>query len=584
MLRTQFLDEFALRSLAQQVQLPALVKRLRVTPVENSPSRSKGAVAAFVGIVRVADRLVTIHVGLNEQFPLSLPSIHILEPHNLGMLPHVSRDGMVCYSQSAGVLLDRHNPVGIIEEALQKALDELERGLADTNQHDFVDEFEFYWSQLADVRMIESFVIPTDEPREVSAAKTGGYPGKYLFVSDNFEVVRAYHNAQKIQQHTSVTALYIPLQEGILIIPPPAGTFWSLSEFQELIRQNVSPRNLRRLQKLTRKCKQEEVIILGVPRPQGDAILIGVQCIGVEKAHPLIPGGTVKRIMPLLLERKDRTYLMPRSGANTDLSQKKVAIIGCGSVGGVIALELVRLGVLNLTLVDPETLSADNMFRHVLGKEGVGKKKVVLLKDDIRRKFPYVQITTLPEFAEDALTNGSFHPHLFDLIVVAVGDMTVNLHLNHVFYNNADIPPVLYTWLEAHGIGGHALLTLHETRKGCFECLVTPMAHDDEVVDRSSFAASGQDFTTSLSGCATAFTPFGSLDALRTAALAVELAGDVLLGRVAGNSLRSWKGNSREFIHAGYQVSDRYSLSMEELLDQYGAYYNPRCRVCGPGA
>jgi molybdopterin-synthase adenylyltransferase len=347
---------------------------------------------------------------------------------------------------------------------------------------------------------------------------------------------------------------------------------------------NVSTGNLRQLRKYIRKFKREEVLIFRLPRTKEGEVLFGVRCGGVAGCHPLVPGGSVRELTPIQLMRMDKEYLLPRSGANPGLSGKKVALIGCGAVGGFVALELVRMGILNLTLIDPDDLSGDNTFRHVLGQQGSGRNKAVALKEEIERKFPYVSIQAISLAAEQALVAGCFHPRAFDLIVVAIGAPMTSLHLNKLFHDRSGTPPTLFTWLEAYGIGGHALLTLNGCRQGCLACLFTPLTEEDEGTgDRSSFAAKGQVFAKDLRGCGMSFTPFGSLAAVRTAALAVELAGQALSGAITGNPLRSWKGDAQEFLHTGYCVSDRYRLSAEELFKQRFLYMNPRCPVCGQG-
>jgi len=162
---------------------------------------------------------------------------------------------------------------------------------------------------------------------------------------------------------------------------------------------------------------------------------------------------------------------LPRGGADALLTDKRVALIGCGSVGGHVALELVRSGVLNLTLIDYDVLTTENIFRHVLGRAGVGRDKAIALRDEIRRLFPYTHVKTNTAPIEYALKSGEFQPKDFDLIMVAVGEPPLSLYLNGCFYDLPNAPPVIYTWVEAYGIGGHALLTLNGCRKGCYECL-----------------------------------------------------------------------------------------------------------------
>ena len=60
----------------------------------------------------------------------------------------------------------------------------------------------------------------------------------------------------------------------------------------------------------------------------------------------------------------------------SDIMLKKGAIIiGCGSVGSLVALELARAGVGRFFLVDMDILSYHNICRHQCGIQDVGKYK-----------------------------------------------------------------------------------------------------------------------------------------------------------------------------------------------------------------
>lgn len=61
----------------------------------------------------------------------------------------------------------------------------------------------------------------------------------------------------------------------------------------------------------------------------------------------------------------------------------RVLISGCGSVGSLVALELARAGVGHFLLVDPETLSYENLCRHQCGRSDVGKFKAHALRERI---------------------------------------------------------------------------------------------------------------------------------------------------------------------------------------------------------
>lgn len=77
----------------------------------------------------------------------------------------------------------------------------------------------------------------------------------------------------------------------------------------------------------------------------------------------------------------------------TDVMNKKCAVIlGCGSVGSLVAMELARAGVGHFVLVDADTLEYHNLCRHQCGIEDVGDLKVNALKRKLMNINPNVDI------------------------------------------------------------------------------------------------------------------------------------------------------------------------------------------------
>jgi molybdopterin/thiamine biosynthesis adenylyltransferase len=262
-----------------------------------------------------------------------------------------------------------------------------------------------------------------------------------------------------------------------------------------------------------------------------------------------------------------------------NLSTKKVLLIGCGSVGGLTAYELVRSGILNLTLVDPDKFTLENTYRHVMGNSKLNKYKASALKEDMLHKYPYLSCNAINRTIEDAIEMESLILGDFDLIVVAIGTPTTELWLNELIQKQYKNLTAIYTWLEPLGIGGHTLLVT-PTLKGCFECLYSSEDEESYLFNRASFAAPGQQFASSLTGCNNLFTPYGSLDASSTAAMAVKTALRFLLGKEKQSALYSWKGESEEFLANGFVLSDRYSLSQEQLNEHCYSFTVDSCKVC----
>ena len=63
------------------------------------------------------------------------------------------------------------------------------------------------------------------------------------------------------------------------------------------------------------------------------------------------------------------------------LRTKRVVVVGLGSGGSTVALELAKAGVARLTLIDPDTLEETNLIRHECDDRYLGENKAVAVAD-----------------------------------------------------------------------------------------------------------------------------------------------------------------------------------------------------------
>ena len=207
---------------------------------------------------------------------------------------------------------------------------------------------------------------------------------------------------------------------------------------------------------------------MAIPHPQGGMTPLGLIFSDVGDEHPLIACNSTKVPTPINVQRYDLDYLMPRGGANTNLNEIKALIVGCGAVGGDIPASLVQAGIRDLTLVDPDILKPENIYRHVMGKCQEKLYKTLAIKEEIESKYPYLTITTHQAYIVEAINKGEIDLSDFDLAIFATGNQTMELYLNRLIHQHSLL--AVFTWLEPYGIGGHSLLT-RLGKPGCFQCL-----------------------------------------------------------------------------------------------------------------
>lgn len=561
-------------SVLSEVEKLRIFKELR--RVRNS-QQNDGSI--LEGKVCIEGHEVTVRLVLESSFPLKLPKFYLCPWNALGFIPHVNQQGFVCFNDPEGLALDRRRPVQIIQEAFERMVRVLTDGVTGRNQADFVDEFEFYWAQLKDIQSASYLFDPVDETRRIFIIES--HQDNTFYIADNERDLSTFNRSNIEKSHTAEKGLYLPLKPGAIVIPPhPDGPFWTASEIRQILLPNLSNSNRQKLEKLLKRKRIAKVVVVRLPRPSGGSALFGFRYDRVKDKHPLLEAETAGNVIPLKLERLNRIYLIQRGGGEIQLASKRVLLVGCGAVGGYLAFELARAGILDLTLVDEDILMPENSFRHVLGRRHWRKHKVQALKEEIEAQLPYVCVRVIVSCIENALMSHVIDLTRYDLLILATGNPTVELDINERIHTISNSPAAIFTWLEPLGIGGHALLTRNISSGGCFECLYTS-ANGEMTENRASFAASGQFFGRSLSGCSNLHTPYGSMDANCTAVLAARLAVNVLTGTEYGNPLLSWKGDARAFVEEGFLLSNRYNALDTEIFHHRYSYRNDRCRVCG---
>jgi molybdopterin-synthase adenylyltransferase len=534
--------------------------------------------AALEGWLDIEGHTVQLRVAVPTEFPRKLPDVWLLTAIEC-RIPHLVEGGKICYLETSGVIIDQRDPRNVLREALQRTITTLRDGITGRNKNDFLTEFVAYWRTMSGDNKLQSAVEPSDEVRKITSFHDD--KRERIFLADHRQTFAQVLPSRTPLGLTEQSAMYVPLQPGTFVYPPSGRHPWTLEFIQNLVKTNLTKENKRKLRQLATSPKPSELVVLGIPLPTGTKALVALEFHGLKGLHPLLGGQAQEPVTYLHLERHDKAYLVPRGGATQKLAQCNVLIIGCGTVGGHLPLMLAASGVGRMSLVDPDFLEPENTYRHGQGYNIVkGREaKVAALKERLQASIPYVQVDTYQERIEQVLAKTPCFLEQFDLVFVALGEPTLELWLNERVYVSRKAPPVIFTWLEPLGIGGHAV-AVNVGSVGCLECLYEDGNSRKPLNFRPTFVAYGQTFQKNIDGCGGAFTPFSYLDGLETAQVAARLGTQVLRGEVKHNSIVSWKGSTTEFERAGYEASSRYSDPVARLEFSGEEFQLEGCPVC----
>lgn len=537
--------------------------------------------AALTGRLVIAGHDIWLRVGLPGRFPLRLPEIAVESVEPFIELPHVFAEGKLCYEPEANLLLDRHAPWDVLVESLALARQVLQELLTGDRAKEFALEAGAYWVGLAQGRLATCDVTPGEQPRVLTAWSQNGEP---FAVADANETAESFQPAQFIPGSKRHPALYLPLDPVAIDPDFSPARLMTLDGLRRYVRA-LPDGDRQLLSKLLKgRAREVDFIVIGLQRPDAERVLLGAHLVELHGGHLLTNDHARGRVAPVSLQRFDHAYLAPRGGAGIDLQTCRVLLAGCGAVGGHLALALARAGVGNLTLIDPDIFDLANTYRHVCGATPAGTPKVLGLKNELRRHIPRLSVKTHFKDLENLLHQ---HPGMLrehDLVIAATGNPTTELQLNEWVRLDDRHPPVVFTWVEPHGLGGHALLchtrcALGLTR-GCLECIYHRPVEGGPIENQAAFATPGVVYTRDILGCGSRYLPFADLDAQRTAELAARLSLSALRQEAGDSPLLSWKGESRAFEKAGYHVTPRFTLRQEQLDALRLQYIRPDCPVC----
>lgn len=535
------------------------------------------------GVVSVGNEEKTIRVEFTDRFPSDFPNIYLENPERF--YPHVERDGKICLFDDSAILIKKDMPEIVLLDAFDRAIEILAiQPNSEEYYQEVVREFNAYWGNVNSLRVLTN----------ISPLEKGAYLELSVVIAANKMIIS---DDIKQSEYLLTEKFKVSLEKKVVVpctvirmrnfAVPPIQNEYSWKWFRNFVLKNVTGTQKRHFKRfLSENVKiVNRFFLLLIPDKQRD-IQIGFWIRYKGKQYRAMEKQIGCKVTPLVTIPIDYHYLLQRTGNSTDLKNKNILLLGCGSVGGYIAANLCQCGVCNLDIMDRDILSIDNVHRHILGFDTALKcrNKADLMKDYIERQYPYVDIDSLG-FVERDVSVFLKNPKRFsnyDLIISALGEPSINLEINELLQANQLSIPFVVCFNEPYGIGGH-VVAVNLGDGGCLRCMYTDDISNDLVSFRASWVAENQDFQKSLSGCAGSFVEYTALDSQQTAVMASRISIEILKGKCIKSTLFSWYGDSNELLSHGHILSEFYKrIAIEKQMGFIRKEFprNERCPFC----
>jgi len=167
-------------------------------------------------------------------------------------------------------------------------------------------------------------------------------------------------------------------------------------------------------------------------------------------------------------DRYSRQVILPNIGEKGQkiLLKSKIAIIGCGALGTVVANNLVRAGVGKISIIDRDFVELNNLQRQILfDEDDIGIPKAVAAAKKLKRVNSDVEIEAMIKDLNH--TNDEKIMSGVDLVLDGTDNMQTRFLINDVCVKSK-IP-----WIYTAAVGTYGMMmTIVPGRTPCFRCFL----------------------------------------------------------------------------------------------------------------
>ena len=428
----------------------------------------------YRGTISVGHKRVEVDIEVPDLNFVTLPRIQFVDRSSLSLplIAHLEQGTGLCYADQTLLRLDRYRPGASILRVLVEAESTIAKSMSGRASSEIAQEFLRYWGgdrvQVLIARGIrtanahlalsadlaasqQTLLLPKDAniPKGFRAGRdvkivfvnAALAPGSDKIYPTTLGELRQWHSTQATSDLDSFDAvLKVLVRQEIVFYAGSNGWVGCQLKFPADLKLLAAKPNLQSGFILNELIRREETVQL--ERYQGsEASLDHVTNRNLQEGF-------------------------------TSAKSKRIALIGCGTIGSHLARFLVQSGAGNqgeLLLVDSQALISGNLGRHFLNFADIGKPKASALAEELRRFHPDVNVNYVNVDVSTIWKRIAG----YDLVIDATGTETVSDSLNAkaLLARKAGTPcNLLHVWLFGNGVASQSFLNMGG-ELACYRCL-----------------------------------------------------------------------------------------------------------------
>lgn len=514
---------------------------------------------------------VVFYLSFPNDFPFVIPKIFISKENynDLKYIPHINEDLSICiFDEGLNLILPKTDFVGLIELMVSKAK-KIIRDSEDVElkNNEFKSEFKAYWelsySKNDRVSNIGFHSINEDSIVETKGLKfTNNYLSSYEYfisnIDNDFIKIKNYSKEHKCS-FKEVGILFI---ENNFVEPPFELTF---TETLTIIKKDNS--NYNKFKELCRNNDFDCVLVIFVNNSNASNEYYGWTYKNAETL-PRKKGGNrnisskidhlsnrineKKYVTRLTFDNISPNRLQLRTSGYIE-TQKSVAISGLGSVGSNLIFFLKNLPINKFNLIDKETLSSENIKRHLSGFSLLKNKKVDSIKKELKNTNPLIEVGTKIESVTTIIQSETDFINDCDFHIVAIGKTMIEQFILNAVIEGKLTKPIFIFWVEPFLASGQMLFIMPNDVKRALD-LIKKENYDYSVLSNSE---NQQDKTYLIEGsCQTGYFPYSSSYLIQFLSSIFPYLKEHIVNNDNISKVYSWIGNKELLNKKGLAVTD----------------------------
>lgn len=517
-------------------------------------------------------QIIKLHLCFPLDFPLVFPKIFLSKEDffKIKYVPHLEVNKSICLFVNKAEP-NVNAPELVTEMALNRAKKVLEDGLNRTNFEDFEDEFEAYWSSnySNDDNVYGSYLLVIKEPLkekfQLLELKTSF--NKYThIIHQNEDVAKTFIENLKNKRISFKEYWGYVFHDLKLFDRPPFNlTNGDVLDYFKGIKNHETKKFLQ----IYENNKAHKLFLFSKNINSQERYfgwhhdLSNIRRQGVKQTK------TKSQYIKSWIKNKDRIdRITPRlysserllkrsSGFLINNRDNKYCMIGTGSIGSNLIHYLNSSTSTEFRLIDTDLLNIENLGRHYLGFNALGKYKTLGLKELLSQNSPIQKIETKEKSIIEIINQTPEFINDCDYIFIAIGEYNIEHFISNSINEGEISKPTFFIWVEPYLLGGHCIFI--NPKRNNFEDYF-----DKQEIFKFNVIGNYDNEILSLkeAGCQTNFTPYSSNNIQIFLGMMYPYINHILNDKNSDSQVLSWIGDKNLAEKMDIELSE-FGLSKE---------------------